>query len=1009
MLRQLTRRGEKIMGAQSRHPSTAIATAVSSALRALSICVTGMLLGTPAAPAQTLEPAPLSSDIPRQPLAEALAAFARQTGLQFIYESDLVRNRKSGAAVAGMSANDALRQILVGTGLRFQYLNAHSIGIVPEKAHAHSSSAAVHTGDETRPLEQVIVTASRRAENVQDLPMSVQVLTADTLASLNAATFDDYVRYLPGVTSQGVGPGQNNIYVRGLSTPGPAFLQASGTLGAFPSVAVYLDEQSVQLLSRNLDIYLADIDRIEILEGPQGTLFGAGAEAGVVRYITNAPKLNASEATLNAGLATTEHGGPSNSFDVILNVPIIADQLAVRAVIYTESRGGYIDNIPAVFARANTDLGIGFAGAGGQVPANSVAIDNFAIAGGSINPVTYQGGRAAALYQFAEAWSLQLTESYQDMVADGVFTEMAANSLGAPLPELGVQLYNPSYDKDRFENTALTLEGRLDALKILYTGSYLARNVEQVQDYTAYARGPYVDYYQCINPGLTPATARCFSPSSTWHDAERNTHLSQELRVQTPNGRRLRGLGGLFYEKDTIQEETDWFYLTATPYFHPIGPPTGYYTVNGSPLLPNGSPVQWSTPGAVFVSAPVTSINPSIRPPTDGYFRDITRGYTQKALYGSVDFDLTRTLTLTAGTRYFDIDTSAAGSSVGSDFCQLIYNPSAPNPCVNHSTIINLNALNLAPGFSGFTSRASLSWKITDEAMLYYTWSQGLRAGGANRGGEPGPLSPLTAGPAPYQSQALAHGGYFPPLYFGPDTLTNNELGWKSTWLGGQIQWNGALYQENWSNVQTAVATFNVTGGSLFFDNAGDYRVRGLETSVVARVAPAFTVAASTTWNQSELVSQAPFYWADGTPINFSSLQTASGQKLSNPTGALGSPLAGAPPFQGNVRVRYDFLVNGYSAFVTTGAIHQSHSYASTDHLTLDLQGNSIAYDLPAFSEYDAGAGVSRGPWFAQASGENLSDSRSETYANYRQWYKGVTVSRPRTISLRVTYKFGGS
>ena len=120
------------------------------------------------------------------------------------------------------------------------------------------------------------------------------------------------------------------------------------------------------------------------------------------------------------------------------------------------------------------------------------------------------------------------------MDAQGVFTEMAADPAGKPQPDLTVQLYNPSYDKDRFENTALTIDGSAAGLKFLYAGAYLVRHIEQVQDYTAYAHsGFYVDYYQCVNPG-PPAQAKCFTPSSIWRNVERNTHLSQELRVSTP-------------------------------------------------------------------------------------------------------------------------------------------------------------------------------------------------------------------------------------------------------------------------------------------------------------------------------------------------------------------------------------------------------------------------------------------------------------------------------------------
>src|ERR1700674_4686451 len=166
------------------------------------------------------------------------------------------------------------------------------------------TASATSTGDE---LTEAIVTANRPEENLQNAPITIQALTGGTLTKLNVTTFDDYVKSLPNVTSQGLGPGQNNIYMRGLSTAVGA-LQGSGVVGAFPNGAVYLDEQSAQLPGRNLDIYAADLERIEVLEGPQGTLFGAGAEAGVLRFITNKPKLDVTEGSVNAGYGYTTHG-----------------------------------------------------------------------------------------------------------------------------------------------------------------------------------------------------------------------------------------------------------------------------------------------------------------------------------------------------------------------------------------------------------------------------------------------------------------------------------------------------------------------------------------------------------------------------------------------------------------------------------------------------------------------------------------------------------------------------
>jgi hypothetical protein len=160
------------------------------------------------------------------------------------------------------------------------------------------------------------------------------------------------------------------------------------------------------------------------------------------------------------------------------------------------------------------------------------------------------------------------------------------------------------------------------------------------------------------------------------------------------------------------------------------------------------------------------------------------------------------------------------------------------------------------------------------------------------------------------------------------------------------------------------------------------------------------------------LIKEASFRWADGTPIvfplSYSPQQIPAGQLFSNPAGTLGTPLAGAPPFEGNVRVRYEFRWNGYDAFVQTAAVHQSHSLATTNSLTPDVQGNSTAYELPGFTSYDGAVGIGKDGWLVQLVGANLTDTRGQLFANYAQWYKAVTVSRPRTVGLRFSYKFGG-
>src|SRR5450631_3085269 len=508
----------------------------------------------------------------------------------------------------------------------------------------------------TDAIQEITVTAQRRTENMQNVPIQIQALTGETLTQLNVTTFDDFVKYLPNVSSASNGPGQGVIFMRGLATSTLA-TQGSSGIGSFPNVSVYLDDQSGQLPGRNLDVYTADIERVEVLEGPQGTLFGAGAQAGVVRYITNKPKLDVQEGNVNAGFAYTSGGDQSSNVEAMINLPLIADKLAVRGVIYSDTKGGYINNVPGTFTRLPTDIGIHYGGyatactvgtpVAGACPKNSTAtvygvppgspsINNNNLVGNAINPVTYQGIRVGVLYKFNDDWNALLVQSYQTMDSQGVFYVTPVSSSGQHLPDLGVQLWNPAYNNEQFENTALTVNGTIGELKMVYAASYMVRKINQQGDYTNYARGVYADYYQCTAGGdpnaLNPekGTAKhCFSPSSLWREQDTASHNSQELRVSTPDDRRLRGIGGLYWENYQVHENIDWFYKELPP----------CTTAGQIGCLTNIAPA----PGA-YVR------NPNIRPDNESFFDDVTRGYIQKAAFGSADFDIIpKKLTLTAG------------------------------------------------------------------------------------------------------------------------------------------------------------------------------------------------------------------------------------------------------------------------------------------------------------------------------------------------------------------------
>jgi iron complex outermembrane receptor protein len=882
-----------------------------------------------------------------------------------------------------------------------------SAGSVTFAADPVDTAAATASGSE---LQEVIVTANRRSENLQNVPITIQALTAQTLGELNVTTFEDIIKFTPNVSSAGWGPGQDLIFMRGLST-GALGTQGSGTDANFPNVAVYLDEQSAMMPYRNLDIYAVDIERVEVLEGPQGTLFGAGAEAGAVRYITNKPKLDVTEGVFNGGYGTTAHGDPNASFDATLNLPLIPDTLAVRAVIYDDRRGGYINNVPGTFTRSPNDLGIAYAGyatgcsagapvanacpgAGNKVtsygvPPGSPSINNSAQVANAFNPVTYTGARFSALWKINNDWNVLVQQSYQNMEADGVFYQEPRppdyQFTGQQLPDLSVVTFNPSYDKDKFEDTAWTVNGQAGPIKLIYTGGYLIRNVEAQQDYTNYTRGYFADYYQCTTNGSKGATyvhfgvqgpqSQCYSPSAYWRNVQRNTHLSNEFRASTPDDWRIRAIGGAFLEQFRVYDNTDWYYKNT---------PACTTTVTFGCL----TDIQ-TTPGA-------TANIPGVRSDNTSYFDDVQRGYKQYAFFGSFDFDLIpKVLTLTAGTRYYNFTNTETGSALGSFGCA----NAGPSGLGNVCSQDNLDAKKLNTTYSGFKSRGSLVWHITSDAMLYYTFSQGFRPGGFNRD---------ASGHIPIPGTTLDQ--WLIPQSYQPDTLTNNELGFKTEWLDHRVLFNGTIYQEDWKNVQLQFFNPAALGNLSFVDNGANYRVRGLELQTMARVITGLTVQLNAAWNRSQQTNS-PFLIVNnpaliGTP--YASLLGTPITSVTNVFGDEGSHLAQSPPFQGSLRLRYEWAVGNYQAFVQAIGTHTASSLAYVGIIPpiAPVGSTHINYTDPGYSTLDASLGISRDNWTAQIYGQNITDTRGIVFTSASQAIETQTVIRPRVLGLKVGYKF---
>ena len=911
---------------------------------------------------------------------------------------------------------------------KISYAVAAILGAASLRAVAADQATGATEAPSSDALVEVTVTAERRAERMQDVPIAMQALTGEAIQQLNISTLDDYIKYLPNVTTASNGPGQNEVFMRGLSA-GSQASQGSGSTGLWPNVAIYLDNQSGQLPNRNLDIYAVDLNRIEVLEGPQGTLFGAGAEAGVIRYITNEPKLNVTEGNVKAGYGVTAGGDPNSQLSAVLNLPLITDHMAVRAVIYTDRRGGYIDNVPATFTRKNTDIGIGFAylpavngqcpdglpNNGSCVPPGSPVINNYHLAANNINPVTYQGIRAELLYKFNDDWDLLITQSYQDMNSQGVFYQQPFASDGAALQPLQVTLFNNTYNKDKFESTAWTVNGRIGSIKAVYTGGYLVRNVDQVGDYTNYARGVYADYYQCYGPltAANPLKPTCFSPSSLWHSVERNEHFQNELRFTTPDEWRLRGIVGAFWEDNKLYDQTAWEYKTIPP-----------CTSSGTPGIDPGNTGCLSNVGTI----PGTTVqSPGVQGDNVSFYQDQVRDVKQLAFFASMDFDLIpKTLTATVGTRYFRFDNYMAGSVLSSFGCfqgglngELV--TGAPNGCyvANYpnpysapsfgSTYYsyNLNYDNLSNTESGFRSRANLTWHIVPDVMVYYTFSQGFRPGGFNQnGGAPHAYISLTPGSGAPPNAAQ----YIIPSSYQSDDLTNNELGWKTEFFNHRLQWNGAIYQENWDNVQIEFFNPGVVGNLFYDTNGQNFRIRGIENSLAARVTDGFTITGSIAWNQSEQTNSpsllvtnpaAPGY---GTAITHAcNLFLAVCSQVVNPFGAVGSPSADAPPMQFGVHARYEWRIAGYVPYIQAGAFHTDHFYTQagsnpTYHLGGTVSTSRGRFEVPAYSTYDAAIGVSKDAWYFALTCENLSNSNASTFISSQQFITAETPLRPRVI-----------
>ncbi|MCB1845091.1 MAG: TonB-dependent receptor, partial [Halioglobus sp.] len=389
-------------------------------------------------------------------------------------------------------------------------------------------------------LEEIVVTAQKRTENLQDVPVSVQVLGNTQLEQLNINGFEDYIEFLPTVSYTSGGPGYGILYMRGISSGGDGVHS-----GSMPSVGVYLDEQPVTTINQVLDVHIYDIARIETLAGPQGTLFGQGSQAGTLRIITNEPVLEEFQSSYDIGVDTVKSGDMGYTLEGMVNLPI-SDRAALRLVGWRESQGGYIDNIPGTINYA----------------ASGIVVDNAALVEDNFNDVVTTGARAQLKIDLNDRWTVTPGLMYQEQQSNGIWAHDPED-----FGDLNVvRFFKEAQDEDWLQ-AALTIDGELtDKLNLVYAVSHLDRNVDSTNDYSGYSEYMeelYAGYgYDCYK---YDALGGCADPSQYINNDEKFSRLSHEVRLQSTGEGRFNWIVGAFSQKQVHNFDLQWIAPDTNP------------------------------------------------------------------------------------------------------------------------------------------------------------------------------------------------------------------------------------------------------------------------------------------------------------------------------------------------------------------------------------------------------------------------------------------------------------
>ncbi len=850
-------------------------------------------------------------------------------------------------------------------------------------------------------IEVIEVTATKRTESIQDVPVTVTALTGDSLETLGVSNFDQYVEFLPNVVFQGTGPGQNEIYIRGAATT-QSNISLSSVQALQPSVAFYLDEQPVSMQGRNLDIYATDVERIEVLPGPQGPLFGASSQSGTVRLITNKPNHDGFAVGFDTSTSTTKGGDMSNSVEAYFNMSL-TDSLAVRVTAYNDYQGGWIDNVlnvPGEGGYNGSAVVISRVSGGALTNPENVAVTapkNHALVEDNFNTANYAGARFGLSYLINDEWNLLVQHTQQSLDTEGVFA-YDPNLEG----ETSTNRFTPENNNDDFGLTTWTLAGRLEHLDIVYTGGYLNRDINSTIDYTGYTNGgSFSAYYVCNYDASAPEAQECLDPTKFYKEATSTSRITHEFRINTAAENRWRVTAGVFYDSQELST-------------------VGQFKIANTEKFPNLARELAGTEGINSDGGPF--------PSEVSFVNDVTHTIDQIALFGQLEFDITDTVTASFGARWYQIDDIYKGATTsgdvsgrlrafgdGSDAALTEFfgaEKAAEYQAAIVSGQLDTSLLNKDGSLTVDDTiiKASLDWKVSNEVMVFASYSEGFRPPVTNRTG--GDESKVQEGA--FKDLRI-------PVYSTTDSLDNIEIGFKSTLFEQTLRFNATAYYSKISDLQTS--RFDPTNISflVFTDNVGDAEIKGIDGD--------FTWVAT-----DNLVISGAFSFID-TEL------TSVNDELAGIAPAVGSRLPYSAKFSGNLQAQYFYHI----AKDMTGYINGSISYTgerlagmtmnayvvedATNLIYGTGSGLSIQKEADVYSgvnyqdsngEAFAGGryvqdsyilanlsfGVTNDEWKAELFIDNVTDESAILYIDTQQFTPKVVSNRPRTVGFRFSYDF---